>query len=208
MLVEEPDQNDQRIRWEHHEDRILGSSQPDLSDQKNRKGHYALINIDAAAPVVHELERRLRINEDVMRFKTIRVEALDGSLTDGPSRPRRAPAARAVKAAAMAKKVSANLTAGRINQWPRSKPKGARSSISQTFRRVVRLDAKVRSAEVFRRERPEDRLQGRETAPQRYISEKGKIVPARITAVSASNANSRARSNSHANLPLPPFAVQ
>ncbi len=45
--------------------------------KKNRKGHYALINIDAAPPVVHELERRLRINEDVMRFKTIRVEALD-----------------------------------------------------------------------------------------------------------------------------------
>jgi small subunit ribosomal protein S6 len=45
--------------------------------RKNRKGHYALINIDAAAPVVHEFERRLRINEDVMRFKTIRVEALD-----------------------------------------------------------------------------------------------------------------------------------
>jgi len=47
--------------------------------KKNRKGHYALINIDAPAPVVHELERRLRINEDVMRmrFKTIRVEELD-----------------------------------------------------------------------------------------------------------------------------------
>jgi small subunit ribosomal protein S6 len=45
--------------------------------KKNRKGHYALVNIDAPAPVVHELERRLRINEDVMRFKTIRVEALD-----------------------------------------------------------------------------------------------------------------------------------
>ena len=45
--------------------------------KKNRKGHYALINIDAPAPVVHEFERLLRINEDVMRFKTIRVEALD-----------------------------------------------------------------------------------------------------------------------------------
>ena len=45
--------------------------------KKNRKGHYALINIEAPAPVVHELERRLRINEDVMRFKTIRVEAPD-----------------------------------------------------------------------------------------------------------------------------------
>ena len=45
--------------------------------RKNRKGHYALVNIDAPAPAVHELERRLRINEDVMRFKTIRVEELD-----------------------------------------------------------------------------------------------------------------------------------
>jgi small subunit ribosomal protein S6 len=45
--------------------------------RKNRKGHYALINLDCPAPAVHELERRLRINEDVMRFKTVRVEALD-----------------------------------------------------------------------------------------------------------------------------------
>ena len=48
-----------------------------LRIRKNRKGHYALINIDAPAPAVHELERRLRINEDIMRFKTIRVEELD-----------------------------------------------------------------------------------------------------------------------------------
>jgi small subunit ribosomal protein S6 len=45
--------------------------------RKNRKGHYALVNIDAPAAVVHELERRLKINEDVMRFKTFRVEELD-----------------------------------------------------------------------------------------------------------------------------------
>ncbi|HCK84491.1 MAG TPA: 30S ribosomal protein S6, partial [Hyphomonadaceae bacterium] len=45
--------------------------------KKNRKGHYALINIDAPTAAIHELERRLRINEDVMRFKTIRVEELD-----------------------------------------------------------------------------------------------------------------------------------
>src|SRR5262249_27024276 len=45
--------------------------------RKNRKGHYALLNLDCPAAAVHELERRLRINEDVMRFKTIRVEELD-----------------------------------------------------------------------------------------------------------------------------------
>jgi small subunit ribosomal protein S6 len=45
--------------------------------RKNRKGHYALLNLDCPAPAVHELERRLKINEDVMRFKTIRVDELD-----------------------------------------------------------------------------------------------------------------------------------
>ena len=45
--------------------------------RKNRKGHYALINIECPQAAIAELERRLKINEDVMRFKTIRVEELD-----------------------------------------------------------------------------------------------------------------------------------
>jgi small subunit ribosomal protein S6 len=45
--------------------------------RKSRKGHYALVNIDAPAPAVHELERRQRINEDVLRFLTVKVETLD-----------------------------------------------------------------------------------------------------------------------------------
>jgi small subunit ribosomal protein S6 len=45
--------------------------------RKNRKGHYCLLNLDAPAPAVHELERRMRINEDVLRHMTVRVEALD-----------------------------------------------------------------------------------------------------------------------------------
>jgi small subunit ribosomal protein S6 len=45
--------------------------------RKNRKGHYAMLNIDCPTAAVAELERRLKINEDVMRFKTIRVEELD-----------------------------------------------------------------------------------------------------------------------------------
>ena len=49
--------------------------------KKNRKGHYALLNIDAPADAIHELERNMRINEDVLRYLTIRVEALD----DNPS---------------------------------------------------------------------------------------------------------------------------
>ena len=41
---------------------------------KNRKAHYVLMNIDAKSDIVAEMERQMRINEDVMRFMTIRVE--------------------------------------------------------------------------------------------------------------------------------------
>lgn len=45
--------------------------------RKNRKGHYCLLNIDAPAGAVHELERKQRLNEDVLRYLTVRVEALE-----------------------------------------------------------------------------------------------------------------------------------
>jgi small subunit ribosomal protein S6 len=49
--------------------------------KKNRKGHYTLMNIDAPAAAVTEMERLMRINEDVLRYLTVRVEALE----EGPS---------------------------------------------------------------------------------------------------------------------------
>ena len=42
--------------------------------KKNRKGHYSLLAIDAPAPAVKEMERQLSINEDVLRYLTIRVD--------------------------------------------------------------------------------------------------------------------------------------
>lgn len=45
--------------------------------RKNRKGHYALLNIDAPAAAVAEMERQMGINEDVIRFMTVRVEELE-----------------------------------------------------------------------------------------------------------------------------------
>ncbi len=42
--------------------------------RKNRKAHYALMNISAPAPAVAEMERQMGINEDILRFMTIRVE--------------------------------------------------------------------------------------------------------------------------------------
>src|SRR3982750_565462 len=48
---------------------------------KNRKAHYVMLDIDAPTGVVAELERQLGINEDIVRFMTVRVDALE----QGPS---------------------------------------------------------------------------------------------------------------------------
>jgi small subunit ribosomal protein S6 len=45
--------------------------------KKNRKGHYVLFNIDAPSAAVAEMERNMRINEDVLRYLTVRVDALE-----------------------------------------------------------------------------------------------------------------------------------
>ena len=49
--------------------------------KKNRKGHYTLLNIDAPPAAVKELERTMSINEDIIRFLTVRVDELE----EGPS---------------------------------------------------------------------------------------------------------------------------
>lgn len=41
---------------------------------KNRKAHYVMLNIDAPGSVVAELERQTQINEDIIRYVTIRVD--------------------------------------------------------------------------------------------------------------------------------------
>jgi small subunit ribosomal protein S6 len=48
---------------------------------KNRKGHYAFLKTEAPAPAVHEMERLMRIHDDVMRVLTIKVDGHD----EGPS---------------------------------------------------------------------------------------------------------------------------
>jgi small subunit ribosomal protein S6 len=41
---------------------------------KNRKAHYVMLDLDAPAPAIAELERQSSINEDVIRFLTIKVD--------------------------------------------------------------------------------------------------------------------------------------
>ncbi len=45
---------------------------------KNRKGHYILLNIDGSSDAIAEYERLMRLNEDIIRFLTIRINSVDG----------------------------------------------------------------------------------------------------------------------------------
>ena len=72
---------------------------------KNRKAHYVMLEFEAPGPVVAELERQTQINEDIIRYRTIKVEAAEagpsvmmrkaerrderGERGDRPDRPRR-----------------------------------------------------------------------------------------------------------------------
>jgi small subunit ribosomal protein S6 len=49
--------------------------------RKNRKAHFTLINLDAPSPAINEIERLERLNEDVLRYLTIRVDEHE----EGPS---------------------------------------------------------------------------------------------------------------------------
>ena len=49
--------------------------------KKNRKGHYSLLALDAPSAAVKEMERQLSLNEDVLRFLTVKVDELDLELS-------------------------------------------------------------------------------------------------------------------------------
>jgi small subunit ribosomal protein S6 len=49
--------------------------------RKNRKAHFTLLNVDAPPAALAEVERQQRINEDVLRYLTVRVDELE----EGPS---------------------------------------------------------------------------------------------------------------------------
>lgn len=49
--------------------------------RKNRKAHYALMNITAPPSAIFELERQMRLHEDILRYLTVRVDSHE----EGPS---------------------------------------------------------------------------------------------------------------------------
>jgi small subunit ribosomal protein S6 len=49
--------------------------------KKKRKGHYTLFHIDAPAAAVHEMERNMRISEDVLRYLTLKIDEIEDAPT-------------------------------------------------------------------------------------------------------------------------------
>jgi small subunit ribosomal protein S6 len=47
--------------------------------KKNRKGHYMLLGLDAKPAFVTEMERKLGLNEDILRFMTVRITEIDAN---------------------------------------------------------------------------------------------------------------------------------
>jgi small subunit ribosomal protein S6 len=64
-----------------HKTETWGLKQLAYKMEKNRKGHYAMLAIEAPGNCVAELERQAAINEDIIRWLTIRVDELE----KGPS---------------------------------------------------------------------------------------------------------------------------
>ncbi len=48
--------------------------------KKNRKGHYVLLNIVAPAKAIFEYERLMRLNEDIIRYMTIKVDEFNNEM--------------------------------------------------------------------------------------------------------------------------------
>ena len=61
--------------------------------RKNRKGHYTMFHIDAPSSTIEELERNMRLNEDILRYLTVKIDNLPEGpsvmMTARPDRPRR-----------------------------------------------------------------------------------------------------------------------
>lgn len=45
--------------------------------RKNKKGHYIMYNFDAPSDAIAEMERRMRLNDDILRFMSIRIDEIN-----------------------------------------------------------------------------------------------------------------------------------
>ena len=187
--------------------------------RKNRKAHFTLLDIDAPPPAINEIERLERLNEDVLRYLTIRVEEheqgpsammrraeRDRDRDDRRGDRRRSSIEATVIAAIVAAIVAsaavamATATASGRNEHGdvTAKCGGGRRPF---FRR--RKSCPFSGANAPKIDYKDVKLL------QRFVSERGKIVPSRITAVSAKKQRELAQAIKRARfLGLLPYVIR
>jgi small subunit ribosomal protein S6 len=45
--------------------------------EKNKKGHYVVLKIDGNGPAIHELERNMRIDENIIRYLSLKTDSIN-----------------------------------------------------------------------------------------------------------------------------------
>ena len=58
--------------------------------KKNKKGHYVMLGVSAVAKAVKEFERNCRINEDILKYLSLRVESVDDAASPMMQAPAKA----------------------------------------------------------------------------------------------------------------------
>src|SRR5271169_6398386 len=152
--------------------------------RKNRKAHFTLMNVNAPPAAINEIERLERLNEDVLRYLTIRVEEHE----EGPS--------------AMMRRAERDRDRD-DRRGDRFGDRGDRFGDRGRpfFRR--RKSCPFSGANAPKIDYKDVKLL------QRFVSERGKIVPSRITAVSAKKQRELAQAIKRARfLGLLPYVIR
>ena len=145
--------------------------------RKNRKAHFTLMNLDTPPAAINEIERLERLNEDVLRYLTIRVEELE----EGPSammrrveRDRDRDDRRGDRGDRFDRGIAATVAiAGTVRESgvratmpTKLKPRRRNNhgDVTARRRRAPAVLSPPQELPVFRRQCAEDRLQGRQAA--------------------------------------------
>ena len=138
--------------------------------KKNRKGHYVLLNINAPSKAVVELERQLKINEDVLRYITVKVDQFEVSSNKNrrDDRPKAKPEGEA-RRGGRTMSYGGNRDGGVAAIVTADATAKADAAAATRRRPAPSLLPPQEDLPVLRRQRAQDRLQGREAAAALHL---------------------------------------
>ena len=161
---------------------------------KNRKGHYMLLNIDGPADAIVEYERLMRLHEDIIRFLTMRIKSVDekpSPLMSNKNDRQKNVSADDISESTENLKRNIIMTQFNIKREALRKPNQKRKK-SCPFSAPNTPEIDYKDLKVL----------------TRYVSERGKIIPSRISAVSAKRQRELSKAIKRARfLALMPYVV-